>query len=1280
MNRVADDDPQFADLLDDLLDQLLNGEQPDLAATAARYPRVAHRIDEAHALASNLAGRKIDSKPKLRGYEILRELGRGGMGTVYLARQDELDRRVALKVLPHSIGLSVHSRQRFIEEARALARIKHRNIVDIHRIVAEGELLAFEMEFVEGPSLQEVLAALRHHRRTNGTADELEVVAGVIGTPPEQLPTRSLIQFFVHLARSIADALAAVHRAGFVHRDVKPANILLRADGEPVLVDFGLVRMRGLAATQTGRFAGTPVYSSPEQLRGASVIGPAADVYSLGVTLYECLTLATPFAGRTTTDLLLRIESGRFRPLRKLRPDAPLDLQTILHHAMEANTSRRYPDGAALADDLRRLLELRPIRARPASLLRHLTTFARRNQQPILAAVLGAFVVALVTLPIMHGIEARARSEDRATEMLATARAQVVRVDAEIALRTGSRPSLSAQQLQEDPLQAALAAYDNAAALAELPAAAAREHQVVRLADWLRNLDAPDYERVATALSSREFGILTQGLGPVTTAVARVYAGAPGATLPTTADGTADDRFCAGLLAYLCGDLRTCEQAWSGVGMVGDNPLVDAGLGRIMLADGMYEDAFTRLRQAQRQLPGSATLAAALCETALLRGNLETARKWLAHMPPGADAASLRARLELDLRAAETPGEDLRADYQRLAQAAPDDPTPRHRLAQMAMRRGDLDTAAHTLDALLAHWPEAAAFRLDRARTALLQGDLAAYGRQVLAALERDFGRSRSRGTIARYLELLRIGGVESLYLEGIARTGGETGGLAAFGDEIPIQSFAPASLTAHFADAARLIHWVRQRSAQLRGPDRRLDGFSSAILLAVPLIAQRLPMCSFSDRLAAHLLPHLAGPLYERTQPYVRRLLIECNFRGWQHVPLTPVARPVDLPGNTTFGHTLRTVHDATGDGLRDVLIAATASHPRNGESRVLLVDGRTATVVATIAGRLPKHLFGFSLDEVGDLDGDGARDWLVGAPSGSTDDMRGSAELWSSRTRQRLHLLRGQGAGFGASVCGLSDRDGDGVEDFAVATAPIVRNQTPQGRVDIYSGRTLEVLATWRHEVPGVWFGAWMANVGDTNGDGFADVVVGGNYGDAPGLARLYDGRTDAVLHTWTDPSDTSGFAARVAGVGDLDGDGAADVAVSALGPHRAEASEVRIYSGRTGKLLSLSCGAGPGDNHGMAVLGYVHATGRHMLAVGAPLNGEPITGAFQLIDAYNVTYTRVFGPRIRGYFGWAMAAVDDDDGDGWPELFVSDPASHDDGAVWRVASRSIPQLQGR
>ena len=429
MTEHDEAESQFAELLDELLNQVQEGQDPDLDAVAARFPTVAHRTKEALSLAANLAGRKTASRPTLPGYEIVRELGRGGMGTVYLAKQAELQREVALKVLPHSFGLSQASRQRFLEEARALAHIKHDHIVDIHRIVDDGELLAFEMEFIEGPSLHGVLADLREQVAATGSPPTLARISTILGVPEAALGTRNLTLFFVRLLLKVARALGAVHAAGFVHRDVKPANILLRNNGDPVLVDFGLVRLNSLKVTQTGRFAGTPVYSPPEQLRGDVAVGPTADVYSLGVTLYECLTLVTPFAGRTTTDVLQRIEQGRLRPLRRLLPTAPRDLETIVNHAMELDSMQRYRTANELADDLQRLLELHPIQARPVHPLRRVSKFLRRNRRTLLAAAAGAMLVTAAMLPLLHQVDASARYRQQAAEHVSKARLHLIRID-----------------------------------------------------------------------------------------------------------------------------------------------------------------------------------------------------------------------------------------------------------------------------------------------------------------------------------------------------------------------------------------------------------------------------------------------------------------------------------------------------------------------------------------------------------------------------------------------------------------------------------------------------------------------------------------------------------------------------------------------------------------------------------------------------------------------------------------------------------------------------------
>jgi len=1283
----ADGDPRFADLLDELLEQLLNGGEPDLAEVRLRHGEIADRVDEAWSLACGVAGRRETTRPSLRGYHIVRELGRGGMGTVYLAKQESLDREVALKVLPHSFGLSAHSRRRFLEEARALARVQHEHIVGIHHIVDDGDLLAFEMEFIDGPSLQHVLDHLRKQRDEAHATPSLQHVADLLGLPVADLGAPNPMQFFVRVAIKIGRALGAVHAHGFVHRDVKPSNILLRRTGEPVLADFGLVRDSDPNRTLPTGFAGTPVYSSPEQLRGGAPIGPPTDVYALAVTLYECLTLAPPFAGRTTTDLLSRIESGRVPPLRAKAPQAPRDLETITSHAMELEPARRYADGTALADDLQRLLDLQPIQARPIGVLRRVGKFLRRNRLPLLAGCAGALLVATAMLPVLDSVQAAGRARELAQVHVRQARHGLIAIDyrritwQQALWGDTAHPRTARAADVLGPLQTSLDEYDRALALDPDDEAARREGDVVRLSLWLRQLTVRQPDSLTSALASDEFRRITANVPPVTLRAAQALAA--GEQVPLGLDdlpaATDADRLSLGLLAFLFGEFRLCEQAWSSLGGDGlDQPLLDAGLGLLFLADGMPDRAYVRLMQAQRHFPDSAALALELADAALALGDTDLARHWLQRSPADERVAPQRARIEIDLRAAGGELEAAAHDYEKLAALDPFDPTPRHRQAWLAMRAGRLDAAAAQLDGLVAEWPEVARFRLDRARVALQSRDLPAYARQVLAVLDQEHGRGRSRGTVADLLEILRIGGLAELHREGVAATGGASTGRAWAGGELPIRAFVPARLADGFEPLAREVGALQRHVDRLLG-DHLLDG-PAALLVMAPAALSRLPalatMFTVPERVGLEAAPWAVRYAYPFVQPLARLVHITVFGGEWHFVDLHPVEPPADLHEQAVFGSSLARGSDVDGDGVDDVLIACGSVSPLEAHGRIRLVSSRTTATLAEAVSESSSHMFGHALAKVGDLDGDGTSDWLVGAPSGVMTEHHGQVELRSGRDLGLLHLLTGDGPSFGVGVAGLGDCDGDGCPDFAVATPPIVRNSAAQGSVQVFSGRTRTVLHTLENDVAGVWFGAAIAAAGDADADGRPDLLVGGNFGEAPGLVQLYSGRTGAVLQTWTDSAPNSGFGSLVLGAGDVDRDGCADVLVAAMRRgDKGGVDQVFFFSGRNGTRLGTLSGTKPGAWFGAAVVPYRDPTADRMLfAIGAPLGGAGTTGAVELWLADGTKVSTLLGPRAHGRFGGSLTTCGDLDGDRRPELFVGETLDGHQGNVWRVDSRGI------
>jgi serine/threonine protein kinase len=331
-------------------------------------------------------------RPAVPGYEILSELGRGGMGVVYKAQQVALKRTVALKMILAGAHAPPEQRARFRSEAEAVARLQHPHIVQIYEVGEHQGLPFFSLEYVDGGSLAKHLT----------------------GTPQPPHPAARLVEM-------LARAMQHAHERGIVHRDLKPANILLMSGGlvsggvvsgewsdptnqdspltihQPKITDFGLAKHLEEAAgvTGSGTVMGTPSYMAPEQARGqVHAIGPAADVYSLGAILYEMLTGRPPFQATTAADTVHQVITEEPVAPTRLQPRVPRDLETICLKCLEKDPQRRYASAQGLAEDLRRFQASEPIVARPASRAERFLKWARRR--PALAALLGVIGVAAV--------------------------------------------------------------------------------------------------------------------------------------------------------------------------------------------------------------------------------------------------------------------------------------------------------------------------------------------------------------------------------------------------------------------------------------------------------------------------------------------------------------------------------------------------------------------------------------------------------------------------------------------------------------------------------------------------------------------------------------------------------------------------------------------------------------------------------------------------------------------------------------------------------------------
>ena len=313
--------------------------------------------------------------PSIPGYSIEAEVGRGGMGVVYRARQSRLNRTVALKMILAGAHAGAEAGARFLAEAEAIARLQHPNIVQIFHIDEHEGRPFFEMEYVGGGTL----------------ADHID------GQP---LPPREAARLVARLARAVAEA----HRAGIVHRDLKPNNVLMAEDGTPKVADFGLAKSIGVESglTQTDSILGSPSYMAPEQAEGkAREVGPSADVYALGAILYEQLTGRAPFVGASVLETLRQVREAEPVPPSRLVPGLSRDAETIALKCLEKAPSRRYATASDLAADLERFLEGSPILARPVAFWERGWKWAARRP-----AIAGLALALLATAALLLGLGA----------------------------------------------------------------------------------------------------------------------------------------------------------------------------------------------------------------------------------------------------------------------------------------------------------------------------------------------------------------------------------------------------------------------------------------------------------------------------------------------------------------------------------------------------------------------------------------------------------------------------------------------------------------------------------------------------------------------------------------------------------------------------------------------------------------------------------------------------------------------------------------------------------
>src|SRR5881275_1307026 len=345
------------------------GVLPDAPVAAGHHGGSAenvHTNDTNAAPHSKKAEHLVEMLGELGDYELVEEVGRGGQGVVFRARQKSLNRTVALKVISLGQWASTAHLKRFRREAEAAASLDHPSIVPIYEVGEREGACYFSMKFVEGGQLDEVVK-----RAPISIREAAKLIAKVART--------------VHYA----------HQHGILHRDIKPGNILLDAEGEPLLTDFGLARLVEAESTitRTREALGTPSYMAPEQAAGEyTKLSNATDVYGLGAVLYQLLTDHPPFAGGTTYETIKLLLDTEPRQPRLLNPKIDRDLSTICLKCLEKDPQRRYPSALALAEDLERWLKHEPIRARRTGVFTRGVKWVRRNPT---SALLAASLVGL---------------------------------------------------------------------------------------------------------------------------------------------------------------------------------------------------------------------------------------------------------------------------------------------------------------------------------------------------------------------------------------------------------------------------------------------------------------------------------------------------------------------------------------------------------------------------------------------------------------------------------------------------------------------------------------------------------------------------------------------------------------------------------------------------------------------------------------------------------------------------------------------------------------------
>lgn len=418
-------------IADEFVERQRRGETPAIEEYAERYPHLADAIRELFPTIAAVERLKVakqrssGGRATLRGaqlerlgdFRIIREIGRGGMGIVYEAEQESLGRHVAVKVLPRQVLLDAKQLRRFEREARTAAQLHHTNIVPVFGVGEHDGFHYIVMQYIDGVGLEKVLLQLKGEDPAS-FAELLETIHGEkalsgaeSGEPSGELPAGGFAlssgagstywHNVARIGRQVAEALHYAHQQGTLHRDIKPANLLLDPQGVVWVADFGLAKaLEHDDVSQTGDIVGTLRYMAPEQLQGHP--DARSDVYSLGLTLYELVTMQPAIDAPTHSELLRQVMQHEPVLPRKINPSIPHDLETIILKSIEREPDQRYQTAGQFAADLQCFLQDRPVHARRVSQAERLWRWCRRNRA--VASLAGTALLLLVLVAVVASV------------------------------------------------------------------------------------------------------------------------------------------------------------------------------------------------------------------------------------------------------------------------------------------------------------------------------------------------------------------------------------------------------------------------------------------------------------------------------------------------------------------------------------------------------------------------------------------------------------------------------------------------------------------------------------------------------------------------------------------------------------------------------------------------------------------------------------------------------------------------------------------------------------